>query len=635
MSDAERRILCFVICSLLLLCLPAFADASQERRTALVVGNGAYESGRLGNPVNDAADMAAALRRSGFEVILRQNIRLREMEDALEDFGRRLRRGGVGLFYFAGHGVQTGGANYLLPIGARIRRESDVRHEALSAERVLDEMADANNGLNIVLLDACRDNPFFKTFRSATRGLAVLDRAPEGTFISYATGPGQVARDGEGRNSPYTGALLKQMAVPGLPIEQVFKNVRLQLSALKQTPWELSSLKGDFSFLPGAAVSDPAPAPMKSPVAPSGTDQPPSVAPPPKPADDLDLLVAQVQRKREEDERVKREAREAEERKKEERDRRFLGLLDDLKKYEAVRSADVGAEMKVAAWDALARKYPSWSYGIARGDEGQLLARAVEEDNSGTWAETALKAGHLVRTKSRILGAAFVPILPGSFTMGSPSDEPGRYNDETQHRVTIGKPYYMQTTEVTQGQWKKVMGINPSHFKNCGDDCPVESVSWDDVQEFIRKLNSLEGTDRYRLPTEAEWEYAARAGTTTPFHTGRCLSTDEANYDGNYPLEGCPAGKYRQGPVKAGSFPPNGWGLHDMHGNVWEWVQDWRGDYPSGSVTDPAGPSSGSARVIRGGSWNDFARYCRSAFRNVIAPGIRDDVIGFRLARTK
>jgi formylglycine-generating enzyme required for sulfatase activity len=228
----------------------------------------------------------------------------------------------------------------------------------------------------------------------------------------------------------------------------------------------------------------------------------------------------------------------------------------------------------------------------------------------------------------------FVYIGPGTFRMGSPSVEPGGNNDETQHQVTITRPFYMQTTEVTQGQWRAVMGNNPSYFSNCIDGCPVENVSWNDTQEFIRRLNRKEGGSIYRLPTEAEWEYAARAGTSTPFNTGNCLSTDQANYNGNYPLFGCSKGQYRGKTIRAGSFSPNAWGLYDMSGNVWEWCQDWKGDYPSGSVTDPAGPLSGSSRVNRGGGWGGNARNCRSASRGGSAPGGRGSSIGFRLSRT-
>jgi len=231
-----------------------------------------------------------------------------------------------------------------------------------------------------------------------------------------------------------------------------------------------------------------------------------------------------------------------------------------------------------------------------------------------------------------ILSAKFVYIKPGSFMMGSPSSESKREDDETRHRVTLTKGFYMQTTEVTQGQWKKIMGSNPSDFKSCGDNCPVEDVSWYDSKDFIQKLNQRSRGNKYRLPTEAEWEYSARAGTTTPFNTGKCLSTSQANYDGNYPYTGCSKGEYRKTTVSVASFSPNAWGLYDMHGNVWEWCQDWYGEYPTSSVTDPTGPISGSFRVLRGGSWHDYARGCRSANRYGSYPDFADYRIGFRLA---
>jgi formylglycine-generating enzyme required for sulfatase activity len=229
----------------------------------------------------------------------------------------------------------------------------------------------------------------------------------------------------------------------------------------------------------------------------------------------------------------------------------------------------------------------------------------------------------------------FVYIQPGAFMMGSPTSDPQRNSDERQHRVTLTQGYYLQTTEVTQGQWKRVVGSSPSYFKNCGADCPVENVSWHDVQLFIQRLNQKEGTETYRLPTEAEWEYAARAGTQTPFFFGDCLSTDQANYNGHYPIHGCGKGRYREHLVPVGSFSPNDWGLHDMHGNVWEWCQDWYGDYPTGSVTDPKGPESGQARVYRGGSWGSGATDCRSAFRLRLTPVDRGIFLGLRLARTR
>jgi hypothetical protein len=230
-------------------------QAATDRRIALIIGNNAYSSGPLKNPVNDATDMAAMLKKLGFVVMLKKNASLQEMEEAVEAFGNLLKRGGVGLFYYAGHGVQVNGTNYLLPIGVKINKESDIKYLAVDANKILDEMAAANNGLNIVLLDACRDNPFTRSFRNATRGLAIVGSAPSGTFISYSTSPGNVAHDGNGRNSPYTAALLKHIGEPGLSINDVFMKVRQNVrKGTGQTPWELSSLEGNFYFNPGKTV---------------------------------------------------------------------------------------------------------------------------------------------------------------------------------------------------------------------------------------------------------------------------------------------------------------------------------------------------------------------------------------------
>ena len=232
------------------------------------------------------------------------------------------------------------------------------------------------------------------------------------------------------------------------------------------------------------------------------------------------------------------------------------------------------------------------------------------------------------------IGMEFVLIPAGQFMMGSPPHEPGRDLDERLHRVTFTRPFYLQTTEVTQGQWQKVMGYNPSQFKNCGSDCPVEMVSWDEVQELISRLNQLEGTHAYRLPTEAEWEYACRAGTETPFYTGTCISTDQANYNGKRAMPGCLAGENRDKTVPVRSFAPNPWGLYEMHGNVWEWCQDgYQKKYPKEDVTDPMGPSSGVIKVLRGGSWYSRQHLIRSAHRRQDMPDYRSHTIGFRLVR--
>jgi uncharacterized caspase-like protein len=245
----------FLALFMLVLVNPSLSPAATERRIALVIGNSAYSSGPLKNPVNDATDMAATLKKLGFKVVLKKNANLETMEGAIEEFGNRLKKGGVGLFYYAGHGVQVNGINYLIPIGAKINKESDVRFKAFDAGRILAEMENANNGLNIVLLDACRDNPFGKSFRSSSRGLAIVSSAPTGIFISYSTSPGQVARDGDGRNSPYTSALLQYMQQPGMPINDVFMKIRQNVrKSTGQTPWELSSLEGNFYFNQGQEI---------------------------------------------------------------------------------------------------------------------------------------------------------------------------------------------------------------------------------------------------------------------------------------------------------------------------------------------------------------------------------------------
>jgi formylglycine-generating enzyme required for sulfatase activity len=258
------------------------------------------------------------------------------------------------------------------------------------------------------------------------------------------------------------------------------------------------------------------------------------------------------------------------------------------------------------------------------------------------------------------LGMEFVYIYPGSFIMGSSEKEAERDVDERQHRVTLTKGFYMQTTEVTERQWrffvretgyrseaetsggayywtgekweknKNINWKNPGFTQ--GENDPVTCVSWNDAEEFIEWISKRDG-QRYSLPTEAQWEYAARAGTTTPFAFGKCLSSDQANYDGNYPMSGCSKGNYRKETTPVASFPANEWGLHDMNGNVWEWCSDWYGEYPSGEVTDPSGPNSGSERVLRGGSWYDDASNCRAPDRYRGRPSDLITFTGFRLVR--
>lgn len=243
--------------------------APAEPRVALVIGNGRYKQAPLTNPVNDARAIAKALAESGFAVTEKEDLGQKEMYLALRDFGDALKQGGVGLFYFAGHGVQVRGRNYLIPVDADIEREDEVVYNSMDASQVLDKMESASNRLNIVILDACRNNPFARSFRSAAGGLAQMD-APVGTLIAFSTAPGSVASDGPGENGLYTQHLLHSLREPGVKIEDVFKRVRASVrrdSKGKQIPWESTSLEGDFIFVSKPpVVASPVPAPSVTPV---------------------------------------------------------------------------------------------------------------------------------------------------------------------------------------------------------------------------------------------------------------------------------------------------------------------------------------------------------------------------------
>ena len=276
-------------------------------------------------------------------------------------------------------------------------------------------------------------------------------------------------------------------------------------------------------------------------------------------------------------------------------------------------------------------RLPQGAYRVVVQRQGYGEATRTVNISGDTRVRIALEKEGPRTGETRVFdGIEFVWIPAGEFRMGST----GRHADTDEKpvtRVRISRGFWLGKYEVTQRQWQAVMGSNPSRFKNCGRDCPVEKVSWNDVQEFIGKLNGRSGGRRYRLLTEAEWEYAARAGTTTDTYAGEITKPTGKDpvlsrigwYDENSGARTHPVGR------KA----PNAFGLHDMLGNVWEWVGDWKGEYPGGSVTDPVGSRSGSLRVVRGGGWGTDARGCRSASRGGDSPGYRVNVLGFRLLR--
>lgn len=240
------------------------------------------------------------------------------------------------------------------------------------------------------------------------------------------------------------------------------------------------------------------------------------------------------------------------------------------------------------------------------------------EDDFGPW--TALKLGEARQV--------FRWIPPGSFMMGSPEEEREREENEVQHSVTLSKGFWMADTSCPQALWEAVMGENPSYFE--GKERPVETVSWEDAQVFFKRLKTLKPNYPLRLPTEAEWEYACRAGTKGSFAFGDILTTDLANYDGNYPYHDGEKGEFRGGTLPVTALYRNAWGLYQMHGNVWEWCQDWYSVCGADAGSDPVGPGEGTSRVLRGGSWDFDGAYLRSACRDLCTPDFRSKNLGFR-----
>jgi formylglycine-generating enzyme required for sulfatase activity len=289
-----------------------------------------------------------------------------------------------------------------------------------------------------------------------------------------------------------------------------------------------------------------------------------------------------------------------------------------------LRPGEVQVGLSLAGYETAALR------GKVQAGEVLRLSEALKQEGS------ALDQGAVGQTVEATLPGGVVMKFgycpAGSFRMGSPAGEADRSENENQEQVKISEGFWLGQHEVTQGQWEAVMGSNPSNFK--GDDLPVETVSWEEAQVFITKLNqsvALPAGWKYALPSEAQWEYACRAGTETPFHFGSVLNGREANCDGNFPYGTTTKGPFLEKTAFVGSYQPNKWGLYDMHGNVWEWCADWYGEKLVGG-TDPVGASTGSIRVLRGGSWIGHAQICRAALRSGVTPGYRGNGLGFRVA---
>lgn len=562
-----------IMAAVVALAIPA---AQAEPRLALIIGNAKYgqEMGRLPNPANDAELMAKTLTGLGFQVTKLIDADQKQMKRAIVDFGSALQNAGgdaVGLFFYAGHGVQIGGENYLIPLDSRIEKEADVEVEAVSANGVLKQMEFAGNAVNIVILDACRNNPMSRSMRSATRGLARMD-APMGSFVAYSTAPGEVAADGDGKNSPYTKALAKAMQAPGVAIEEMFRNARvdvLKSTNKQQIPWESSSLTGAFFFKEGpAAAAIAAPAAVPEPAAPAAPAEPVATAP---------------------------------------------------------------ASVEPAA---VAKTLPG---GVTAGQE------ITDCPNCPT----------------------VIAIAPGRFKMGAPEDEDDSTDAERPQAMIDVGPFAIGKYEVTRGQFAAFVATGYSPADSCwsekngkydfikgrnwldpdfeqSDNDPVVCVTAEDAEAYVKWLTKTTG-QRYRLPSEAEWEYAARAGAETPFYWGEDVDDfcDYGNVTDKSAIRkfkgwkgiSCDDGVVFTAPV--GSYKPNANGLYDMLGNVKEWMADcWNDDLEGIGPTAKARRSGNcNMRVVRGSAWDSYPTVIRLAARDKNNVPTAYHFYGFRVAR--
>jgi formylglycine-generating enzyme required for sulfatase activity len=603
---AYKSFLFFMILTI----IPLWAVQAQQKY-ALVIGNGTYtDVTRLNNPVNDANDMSSTLTGLGFNVDKVLNGNLEQMENAVARLKNRLSTdgGAYGFFFYTGHGVQSGGENYLIPADANIAGESFLMSRAMQVQAVLDALNQAGNALNIVVLDACRDNPF-SWAQGDSRGLQAVSSHPADSIIVYAASSGQAVQDGTGRNGLFTKHLLKNLKTPGLEVQEVFRRTEADVSNASnqnQKPAIYTQFFGTAHLGRTAPVPRPNPTLAAPQNVQAGTPGTNSVAV------SWDSAGSGIRYKV------------------------YYNTQNDPSHASALSNLAVGTSMNINGLRS-GTAYYFWVTSLKDGlESGKSVVLAVQ---------TAV-----VRPAERPISGDMVRIQGGTFTMGSPASEVDRQDWEgPQHQVTVSG-FYMGKYEVTQAEYQAVMGTNPSSFT--GDRLPVEYVSWFDAVNYCNERSRKEGlsaaytvngtdvswnrnANGYRLPTEAEWEYACRAETNTPFNTGDNLTTSQANYDGNYPYNNNAKGILLNTTTTVGSFAPNDWGLYDMHGNVWEWCWDWYESYGSGAQADPVGAPSGTDRVFRGGSWINDAQFLRSANRLYITPSYRLNNLGFRLVRSE
>jgi formylglycine-generating enzyme required for sulfatase activity len=624
----------------------------QEARVALIIGNSDYRSAPLDNPANDASDLAAALEKQGFNVLVRENVGERGLKEAVDVFAKHLQKGGIGLFFFAGHGIQLKDQNFLLPVDVGFDSEADVSFKSVSAEYVLSRMAEAGNRINIVILDACRNNPLQQSRKTISKGLGVMNvgRAEKGTFIAYATSPGSTAADGTGRNGLYTKHLLRSLETQDSDIDRVFGRVRtgvVQDTGGEQVPWTSSSVIGSFYFDIAEDI-----AAMRRPL-------PQIIATHEAAAEAAPIPYDPVQ-ERDFWERIKDSRNPAD----------YVGYLE---KFSGAKRAAYARWMVQKLGGTVPASARPARPAVEAPVQLSMAAPTAVLSAPATQANAAIQGGAIPSAGTVIQDCAECPELvaipPGEFVMGSsPKEKMRELDEEPAHRVRVTSPFAVGKYEVTRAQYAafvkdtgreskpgchstrggffhknpKATWQNPG-FEQKNDE-PVVCISWSDAQAYVAWLGK-KALKPYRLLNESEWEYAARGGSTGRRYwadaddasTCRYASVADSSYKSvspGAPMFPCADGFSHTAPV--GRFPANPFGLHDMLGNAWEWVEDcWNEGYSGApELAVPRVSGSCNERVFRGGAWNSTPTTLRSAYRDRESKDERHDNLGFRVART-
>ena len=603
-----------------LLSLAAPLPASAAGRVALVVGNGAYtHAGRLPNPVNDASDVAAALGRLGFEVTVVRDAGRTALNEALRAFTRRSAGADMALVFYAGHAMEMDGTNYLLPVDARIEQDTDVRYETVTLGDVLASTSGA--GLRVVILDACRNNPLARSMqrtvstRSVSNGsLGDLneDLLGDETLVAYSAAAGTTAADGDGRNSPYTAALLAHLEEP-VEIGLLFRRVRervLTATSGRQRPHEYQSLLREHYLSGGAAAGG-------GPAVPAGA----AAAGGPAAADPAAAVAG--------------------------------GSTAVLAQQETVFWQSIVASTNRADFESYLARWPAGVYAPLARRRVAALRAAADPPRSDLPSEAVSDAlppgrgdGAMFRDCPDCPEMAVIPA--GEFWMGSPAAEEGRSDHEGPRRRVALRSFALGVREVTFDEWEACVrdgGCNGHRLDGRGLGAyPVVDVSWEDARAYAAWLSRKTG-EPYRLPSEAEWEYAARGGTTTSRYWGdssspQCGHANGADaaakrvYSDWTTAAACDDGAERAAP--AGSYSANAFGLFDVLGNVWEWTEDCWAENHRGAPADGSPRRGGDCgrRALRGGSWFNASRDLRSAARVWTPADLRRSFAGFRVART-